>query len=90
METLTVRDNAHNISHDGTGTAGGLSPTDSAAVTELISDIEGELRLHQARIAEFLEGTPEFAAVADGRARGRLLMAAQAISSALADLSDLV
>lgn len=86
METLILRDNAQN---DGAGIDGGLSPTDSAAVTELISDIENELRLHQARIAEFLEGTPEFAAVTDGRARGRLLMAAQAISSAIADLSDL-
>ncbi len=63
---------------------------DSAAVSELVSDIEAELRLHQMRVQEFLEGTKEFAAIVENEERARLLRLSQALSQALSDLSDLV
>ena len=62
---------------------------DGAAVSELVSDIEAELRLHQMRVQEFLDGTKEFAAIVGSKERSRLLRLSQALSSALLDLSDL-
>ena len=62
---------------------------DSAAVSELIGDIDAELRLHQMRVQEFLDGTNEFAAITSSPERVRLLRIAQALSSTISDLSDL-
>jgi hypothetical protein len=62
---------------------------DSAAVAELLADIEAELRLHQARLHEFLDGTKEFPAIQDASERARLLRMAQALTSMLSDISDL-
>jgi hypothetical protein len=63
---------------------------DNAAVSELIADIEAELRLHQARVQEFLDGTREFGAITTSAERARLIRTAQALSSVLSDLSDLL
>ena len=62
---------------------------DGASVTELVSDIEAELRLHQMRVQEFLEGTNEFSAIRGGEERSRLMRLSQALSRALSDLTDL-
>jgi hypothetical protein len=60
---------------------------DTAAVAELITDIEGELRLHRARVLEFLDGTPEYEAITDDTARTRLLRLTSVIQKALDDIA---
>jgi len=62
---------------------------DGAAVSELIADIEAELRLHQVRVQEFLDGTREFGAIVAPAERSRLIRTSQALSSVLSDLSEL-
>ena len=62
---------------------------DAIAVGELLSDIEAEMRLHQARIQEFLDGTREFEAVTGSNPRARLLRANQAIGELLDQLADI-
>ena len=66
-----------------------LGIDDGAAVSELISDIEAELRLHQMRVQEFLDGTNEFAAITQSKERSRLLHLSQALSAALSDFAAL-
>ena len=75
---------------DGLEDLDGAFDGDGAAVSELIGDIEAELRLHQARVQEFLDGTREFGAIKAPDQRARLIHTAQALSSALADLTPLL
>ena len=83
MPTVDTVDTTDEEQTDAPGTG------DSAAVSELISDIEAELRLHQMRVQEFLEGTRDFAAIVGGEERARLQRVSQALTHALTDLSDL-
>jgi hypothetical protein len=70
----------------GGGVNGGAA--DAEAVAELLTDIEAEMRLHHARVQEFLDGTQEFEPVTEPRERVRLLRTAQVLASALSDLTD--
>jgi hypothetical protein len=62
---------------------------DAAAVAELIADMEGELRLHQVRISEFLDGTSDFPPVTSPGERARLLRVAQVLKEAVDGLGDI-
>jgi hypothetical protein len=63
--------------------------TDTAAVTELVSDIEAELRLHLARVLEFLDGTGDIRAVTESQARARLIRISDNLRECIADISDI-
>lgn len=62
---------------------------DREAVTELATDIEGELRLHLARVHEFLDGTGEVDAITSPAARAQLLRISQILQGALSDIESM-
>ena len=68
---------------------GGSGDSDSAAVNELIADVEGELRLHRARLLEFLDGTREFEAITDEAARQQVQQLTAIVQKALDDIAPL-
>lgn len=83
--SVTMGADMETLSSNTAGSSGG----DAAAVAELIADIEGELRLHQVRIQEFLEGTTEYPSVSEPGERARLLRLTQVLKEALDNLTDI-
>lgn len=65
-----------------------VAESETAAVTELLADIAGEMRLHIAHVLEFLDGTKEEPPVEDEAERARLSKAAQILGQAVEGLAQ--
>ena len=63
--------------------------SDTSAVTELIGDIEAELRLHLARVHEFLDGTGDIHAVTESQARARLIRLSDNLRECISDITEI-
>lgn len=66
-----------------------MEDSDEAAVSELIEDIEAEMRLHLMRVQEFLDGAAEAKAVTDADSRERLLQLSQRLRGCIEEIAAL-